>query len=147
MVENKIYLQRILKLLQMEIRKFKGFALDLNIWVYGYYTYKKSVDQHYIEWHDKNCLGRKAAVYAESVSQFTGISDRFQNEIYENDKILICRSDVYYTGTIKYSNESSCYNVIEKSGFIHPFQRFSPMLRDFGFKESSFKLSPKWVAS
>lgn len=63
--------------------KFRGKRVDNEEWVYGFYVgYSESDGYIYGDYIDKNEVWR---VHTNTVGQFTGLYDKRDKEIYEND--------------------------------------------------------------
>lgn len=67
--------------------KFKGKTKEKNVWVYGFY-YNLENKESYIM--TESPLGLiHCEVRPETVSQFTGLLDDNDREIYENDRVFV----------------------------------------------------------
>lgn len=99
---------------------FRGKRIDNRDWVYGYYCFRRKRrgafgqtiteldhDAHYIV----NVMGESIEVEPATVGQFTGLSTRFGNRIYEHDIVKHYDSadfgdyEHYDVGHICWSNE------------------------------------------
>ena len=81
---------------------FRGIRVDTKEWTYGYLF--KIWGKVYILWGTTNGIPNMIEVTLESIGQYTGVNDKNNKEIYEND-ILKCE-DQRYIGTVWFSNGS-----------------------------------------
>ncbi len=63
--------------------KFRGNPIDGGSWIYGYLFI--IWDKHYILWGTTNNVPNKIQVIPETVSQYTGLKDCNDQEIYDKD--------------------------------------------------------------
>ena len=117
--------------------KFRGLRTDGKGWVYGYYrkcTFYNKLGDEPKEIYTKHFIGsfsnldlfdgifEQVEVIPESVSQFTGLKDKNDQEIYEGD---VCKNVYYPLGANKEIYEYSIIGVIEYEyncfGFVHKF--------------------------
>lgn len=111
---------------------FRGKNADNGEWVYGSYFAHQKIrlcmvrgeseveknTQHLIvqdalacDWGFKNGM-QVVDVLPETVGQYTGLTDKNGKKIFEGD-IIICDTSTYryVTGTVKYSENASCYYI------------------------------------
>ena len=108
---------------------YDGIPLP-GIWVTGGIFPQNGTGDKAIIYSQKPAV-EKYVVYADTVGQYTGVSDSFGHPIYEDDIILFYikgeRSVHYSKGTVKYYDALASFAV----SFYEPEQRSEPvMLKD-----------------
>ena len=90
--------------------KFRGFSEELKRFVYGFYqeVEAEGVGYSYIFWQ-----GNTTPVRADTIGQFTGLYDKNNKEIFENDIVKggNCNS------IVKWEFEASCSCCNTASGY------------------------------
>ena len=79
---------------------FKAKTKDGKRWVCGYYFAKPILEKHFII-----CDEAQWEIDAETLSQYTGLTDRYGNKIWENDIVYIpyaLLEDTYCKVVFKY---------------------------------------------
>lgn len=104
--------------------KFRGKIDDFgfNNWIYGFY-YEKDINNAMTgitECHGYIIRSREEGyateVNSNTAGQYTGVHDRFENEIYEGDIVEITRECVYEKGIIVFKN--GCFFIKVKENLL-----------------------------
>ena len=90
--------------------KFRGFSEELKRFVYGFYqeVEAEGVGYSYIFWQ-----GNTTPVRADTIGQFTGLYDKNNKEIFENDIV----KEGNYNSIVKWEFEASCSCCNTASGY------------------------------
>ncbi len=93
---------------------FRGKRVDNGEWVEGDLLTppKEGFIQVYEISDTHSLMGDRYEVNPDTVGQFTGLTDKNGKKIFEGD-IIICDTSTYryVTGTVKYSENASCYYI------------------------------------
>lgn len=88
---------------------FRGLRADGEGWVYGYYYFDGR--RHFIYVVDDNGIDASYSVIPETVGQWTGIRDKWDQMIFEGD---IIKSDyLEVSGRVIYDTRSTSYHLVE----------------------------------
>lgn len=75
---------------------FRGKTISTDKWVYG--GYAKMDDRHFIivnqKYNDNTCSWGAYDVHPETVGEYTGLNDKDNNKIFEDDILLFCDDPV-----------------------------------------------------
>ena len=99
---------------------FKAKRIDNGEWVEGGYSYCKKDDTHFITQMSKDhisYIGRHQQVDADTICQYTGLTDKNGSKIWENDVVVYDNSpyNVYckpHTGQIIHIHGCLCYRFL-----------------------------------
>ena len=106
---------------------FRGKRCDNGEWVQGFYV---RADHH---WHKNGihkdwiicgasanggwfALHNKYAVKDETVGQFTGLTDKNGENIFEGDIVRVCLDPEICVGEVIWDNEIASYNILFNNG-------------------------------
>lgn len=84
---------------------FKAKRLDNGEWVEGYYQKRKDAfenDEHLIFRCESCHTWEYVEVYAETICQYTGLTDKNGNKVWENDVVYARRRGLSGKGIIEY---------------------------------------------
>ena len=112
---------------------FKAKRLDNGEWVQGGYSYCVKDDTHFITQMGKDhisYIGRHQKVDPNTICQYTGLTDKNGNKIWEND--VVKEESCGYVGVVKYVD---CEYLIDWNDF--PYIRRDMM---FWVKERGLKV-------
>ena len=96
---------------------FKAKRLDNGEWVEGYYQKRFDLDgseQHLIFWSKSYTVWEYAEIDPDTICQYTGLTDKNGNKIWENDIISINaysydEPEDDYFGVVKYCEIDACW--------------------------------------
>lgn len=102
----------------MKIHKFRGLTIEGSLWVYGLLAHAKMKNvcpTGKVGWYISNKSGEPFAhmVRPETIGMYTGESDSLGKEIYEDDAIVIGRTQ----GVVEYYK--SMYVVKLENGQVY----------------------------
>lgn len=86
----------------MREKLFKAKRIDNGQWIEGYLIYDKSDDLYSIlvdfEYSTGTCItsGNAPKVWSSSICEYTGLTDKYGQKIWENDIVEIPAADEYY---------------------------------------------------
>ena len=78
---------------------FKAKRLDNGEWVEGYYQKRFDLDgseQHLIFWSKSYTVWEYAEIDPDTICQYTGLTDKSGNRIWENDIVELPDENVYF---------------------------------------------------
>jgi hypothetical protein len=90
--------------------KFRGYSEELKCFVYGFYheVEAEGIGYSYIFWQ-----GHTTPVRADTIGQFTGLYDKNNKEIFENDIV----KEGNYNSKVEWTFEASCSCCNTASGY------------------------------
>ena len=86
---------------------FKAKRKDNGEWVEGYYQKRFDLDgseQHFIFWSKSYTVWEYVEIDSDTLCQYTGLTDKNDQKIWENDIAYIRSSGLSGYGVIKYEN-------------------------------------------
>lgn len=98
---------------------FKGKQKDNNEWIEGYLF--KSWDRTFLLWGMTNDIPNMVEVIPETVSQFTGLVDKYGKKIFEGD--IIAKG--FYPYEVRWNPEQVRWGIYSNDFEVAGFTKFS----------------------
>ncbi len=97
--------------------KFRGQQINTKKWVYGYLYRNKGL---YVICENIR-YAEEEPIFLDTVGQYTGVHDRFGNEIYDGDKVYVRSEDE--NAIIEWDDITARF-IIHFDGWIADFDNF-----------------------
>ena len=99
---------------------FRAKRIDNGEWLEGGYSYCKKDDTHYITNMGKDHIshiGFHQPIDPDTICQFTGLTDKNGNKIWENDVVkMTYRENYFENGVVRYYEQDVRYRFCVESG-------------------------------